>query len=96
MSTLGWCLLGAGIYVFVAVTFPLLVRLGSDTLTRDDALILVGVSWAWPVAVPVLAACILFALVSLGLDQMFKGIGFLGKSYINVLEGDHQDKKAVS
>ena len=68
MNTLGWCLLGAGIYVFVALAIPMVTALVFERPpTKDDAHLLVGLSWLWPVLGPLLLAGMCIALPIIGL-----------------------------
>lgn len=65
MNTLGWFLTGTGIYIFVALTAPLLAALMKKPETRDDAHTLVGICWAWPLTFPgLMLACAVMGIIA--------------------------------
>jgi uncharacterized BrkB/YihY/UPF0761 family membrane protein len=54
MDTLGWSLLGLGIWIAVSLAIPLFATLISKPVDRDEAHWYVGLAWLWPILVPFL------------------------------------------
>lgn len=86
MSTLGWSLTGAGIWVFVSLTIPLVIALFERPMSKEDAHLTVGLSWLWPVLGPLMG----LALMVVGI---ITGVTWLGKQYAALIMGEQPEKE---
>lgn len=80
MNPWGWVLIGAGVWVFVAVTFPLVVSLIKRPADEEDARLLIGMSWGWPVFVPLFT-------VALAVVGIIGGISWVVHKYTELIMG---------
>ena len=86
MGPLGWWLIGAGVWVFVAVTFPLLwVLIDGPTETQHESRVLVGLSWIWPIMIPVILAALVLTVIIGAITGVVTGVGWVVDKYTSIL-----------